>query len=74
MQFQSETSELFTEYKAATKLDAQHAVGVVQYSHASFSSDDEAYTRYSSLTTVLTTATKAPGGKHAKWGEDCAGM
>ena len=60
-----------TEFKVTTKTDAQHVVGVIQYSHTAFEWSDDAYTRYSSLMRILTSATKVPEGKHVKWGEDC---
>ena len=60
-----------TEYKVTTKTDAQHVVGVIQYSHTAFEWSDDAYTRYSTLMRILTSATKVPEGKHVKWGEEC---
>ena len=65
------TKLALTEYKVTTKVDVQHVVGVIQHSHTAFSWDDDAYTRYSELMRVLTTATKVQDGKHVKWGQDC---
>ena len=36
-----------------------------------FSWDDDAYTRYLSLMSVLMTETMVPDGRHVKWGKDC---
>ena len=61
-----------TTYKVKTKTDAQHVIGTIQYSHIAFSWTNRAYTRYSALMRVLTTAMIASEtGKRLQWPQEC---